>query len=239
MASALDNSVAEGRTGVITNTTAYSVLCSGTTATNPQQSVSPGAAGGVMVSNGPAALPSFQIGGGVGVPVLLHSEILSSSAIAEFDGFFNSAYDSYLFTFNAVLPATNNVILYAQVGTSGPTYINSGYGWQNNTFLTVAQVFDGDTAGTQAILTCPNGTNGIGSSGLGVTGTMFLMGPNASSNPAMAVFNLGYVNADLSRLATINGYWQQPAAVLTAIKFYMSSGNIASGIIRMYGLKNS
>lgn len=58
-ASALDNSVPAGRTGVITNASAYGVLCAGTTATNPIQDVSPGTAGAVLISGGPAALPSF------------------------------------------------------------------------------------------------------------------------------------------------------------------------------------
>lgn len=52
--------VAGGGTG-LTSTTAYTVLCGGTTSTNPLQSiVSVGTANQVLMSNGAAALPSMQ-----------------------------------------------------------------------------------------------------------------------------------------------------------------------------------
>jgi hypothetical protein len=55
-------SVAQGGTGVATNT-AYAVLVGGTTSTNPIQSVaSVGTAGQVLTSNGAGAKPSFQTG---------------------------------------------------------------------------------------------------------------------------------------------------------------------------------
>lgn len=52
--------VAAGGTGV-SSTTAYAVLCGGTTSTNPLQSIaSVGSADQVLTSNGAAALPTFQ-----------------------------------------------------------------------------------------------------------------------------------------------------------------------------------
>ena len=57
--------VTSGGTGVATFTTAYAVVCAGTTATNPlQPTASAGSAGEVLTSNGAAALPSWQAGGG-------------------------------------------------------------------------------------------------------------------------------------------------------------------------------
>ena len=59
--------VANGGTGVST-TTAYAVLCGGTTTTNPLQSIaSVGTAGQVLTSNGAGALPTFQAAGGGGI----------------------------------------------------------------------------------------------------------------------------------------------------------------------------
>ena len=60
-----------GGTGVITNTTAYGVLCAGTTATGAQQNAGAGTTGQALVSGGASALPSFGTlgvaGGGTGV----------------------------------------------------------------------------------------------------------------------------------------------------------------------------
>ena len=63
--------VTSGGTGVITNTTAYGVLCAGTTATGPQQNAGAGTSGQALLSNGASALPSFGTvtvgGGGTGI----------------------------------------------------------------------------------------------------------------------------------------------------------------------------
>lgn len=63
--------VTSGGTGRATSTTAYGVLCAGTTATGAHQTIaSVGTTGQVLTSNGPGALPSMQdIPGAVGVPV--------------------------------------------------------------------------------------------------------------------------------------------------------------------------
>jgi hypothetical protein len=61
--------VSGGGTGVTSNT-AYSVLCGGTTSTNPIQSVaSVGTSGQVLTSNGAGALPTFQTPAGGSVLV--------------------------------------------------------------------------------------------------------------------------------------------------------------------------
>lgn len=61
-----DLAVADGGTGV-SSTTAYAVLCGGTTSTAPLQSIAGlGTAGQVLTSNGAGALPTFQdVAGGV------------------------------------------------------------------------------------------------------------------------------------------------------------------------------
>jgi hypothetical protein len=58
--------VPSGGTGVA-STTAYAVICGGTTSTAALQSIaSVGTAGQVLTSNGAGALPTFQAGGGGG-----------------------------------------------------------------------------------------------------------------------------------------------------------------------------
>jgi len=60
--------VANGGTGVA-STTAYAVLCGGTTTTGPFQAIaSVGTSGQVLTSNGAGALPTFQTAGGAAFP---------------------------------------------------------------------------------------------------------------------------------------------------------------------------
>ena len=52
--------VSGGGTGLTTLTTAYGVVCAGTTATGALQNAGAGLSGRGLVSNGAGALPSFQ-----------------------------------------------------------------------------------------------------------------------------------------------------------------------------------
>ena len=103
--------VVEGGTGVQSNT-AYAVLCGGTAAANPIQSiVSVGTAGQVLTSNGAAALPTFQTGGGGGaVP-------------AASDSFF--AYLSANQTVNAGSFSTTTIVFDLTTFNNGANY-NTG-----------------------------------------------------------------------------------------------------------------
>lgn len=71
-----DVPVADGGTGLSTLTTAYGVVCAGTTATGSLQNAGAGNAGQVLTSNGAAALPSFQAAAGItlGTPVALTNQ---------------------------------------------------------------------------------------------------------------------------------------------------------------------
>lgn len=65
--------VANGGTGVASNT-AYAVLCGGTTSTNPIQSIaSVGSTGQALISNGAAALPTMQNQGGYVLSIVTFS----------------------------------------------------------------------------------------------------------------------------------------------------------------------
>jgi hypothetical protein len=73
-------SVASGGTGVSSNT-AYAVLCGGTTATNPIQSIaSVGTAGQVLTSNGASALPTMQSAFISGMIILWSGSVVSIPA---------------------------------------------------------------------------------------------------------------------------------------------------------------
>jgi hypothetical protein len=73
-------SVASGGTGVSSNT-AYAVLCGGTTATNPIQSIaSVGTAGQVLTSNGASALPTMQAAFISGMIILWSGSVVSIPA---------------------------------------------------------------------------------------------------------------------------------------------------------------
>jgi hypothetical protein len=91
--------VTSGGTGLATLTTAYGVVCAGTTATGPLQNAGTGTAGQVFMSNGSAALGSFQTVGGV---VTWHDQ--TTTPVTMVAGNAYSANNAGLVTLN--VPAT-------------------------------------------------------------------------------------------------------------------------------------
>lgn len=83
--------VADGGTG-INSTTAYAVLCGGTTSTGPLQSIaSVGSSGQVLTSNGAGALPTFQAPGGSLDPF---------TTLQVFDDFLSSGITGQIYALN-------------------------------------------------------------------------------------------------------------------------------------------
>jgi hypothetical protein len=173
--------------------------------------------------------------------VLLASNTSSSSAISEFNALFSSSYDMYFFEFWKVLPATDGVVFQAQVGTGAtPTYITANYQWS---------VFGGEGSGgyqnssntsdSLISVSAPAARTGalVHNAG-GISGFTYLYGPNASSQITQGTGIIGFIGSTGNFINEFVTFYQ-PAATITAIKFFFSSGNIASGIIRMYGIKNT
>lgn len=230
-------------TPTIVSPTAYTVICAGTTSTGALQSVaSVGTSGQFFTSNGAASLPTFQTAA-LSQVILIQTNTSSSSAISEFNGLFSSAYDEYMFVFTNLLPATDATFLRAQLGTGAtPTYTTTGYKW--NSFSGVSsgsyQSFGSvDGSGTYAGLTA-DATYGVDNVEGGVSGNFKLKAVSGSSSIAMGYGDITYVQSASTSfyVRTMCGF-KLPAATFTAIKFYFDTGNIASGKIAMYGLKNS
>src|ERR1700678_2530709 len=180
-------SVSNGGTGN-TAFTAYSVICAGTTATGTFQNVSGlGTSGQVLTSNGASALPTWQsAGAGAGAVGwnYITSATASNSATLNFDALFSSTYSQYMFVFNNLIPATNEVYFSANLGTGGtPTWVTSGY--SSNQYVTnynATATTGSNTGGATGAITCTTTGNSynIYSTATfgGVSGYMYLNGTN-------------------------------------------------------------
>lgn len=179
--------------------------------------------------------------GSAGSLTFLSIQTAANSATLEFFNLFSSDYNQYLFLFDQVLPATDGVILQAQVGTgAGPTYVTADYDWGNNVFVQ-GSGYNTFSASDSVVKFTRNGGGAynISNTGAGFNGSMYLAGPNASSNIASGS-GVGYYKGSTAGGNCITYFgWTHPAALFTAIKFFMSSGNITSGNIIMYGVRNS
>lgn len=229
--------VASGGTGV-SSTTAYAVLCGGTTSTNPVQSIaSVGTAGQVLTSNGAGALPTFQAAaGGAGALVFIASATASASATISFDNNLSATYDNYLVMIENLLPATNAVTFQCRVGTgAGPTYQATNY--SGNIYSNVGAT--SFASGTTAI-DC-NPTSRLSNTANRVSAYRFyLFNVNNATTDKNLVGQADYWDSSASTdaNAAVAGRWQG-ATVLTSLRFLMSSGNISTGVFKLYGITNS
>jgi len=172
-------------------------------------------------------------GGGGGDLTLLESHTASNSAALQFTGSLSSSYDDYLIELVGLVPATNNVTLQAQVSANG------GVSWDSSTIYDFGftYVYSGGTGNTF------NGSDAffsmIGNIGTGqpagVDGELRL-----KLTPSLWTTMRGEMTAYNSSASANVLVGQIYAAYRSttnpnAIQFYLSSGNIASGSIRIYG----
>jgi hypothetical protein len=162
----------------------------------------------------------------------------SNSATLAFTALFSATYSKYLFKFTNIVPVTNNVILYCVLGYgAGPTYVVAGYNW--NTFNPIAaSLTDPYNANdSQIILTNNGGTYGIANTaGAGYCGEISIYGTNGAAGFVNGSGVASYMSASTYVVSCFSGFYLPTSQTYTSIKFYMSSGNISSGTIDVYGL---
>lgn len=216
--------VAAGGTGVLT-TTAYGVLCGGTTATGAFQNAGAGGSGQILVSGGAAALPSFVSAASSGAALkLISSQTASNSATISFTGL---SAAGYLLVLTGVQPVTNTASLRMVVSSNnGSSYANTGYlGNTNYSAYNLATILNTNST-TFFPISGPVSSSGIYSSTFSIlninVGNGTIIGGNASWNDTTLVTaGVGYIGG-IGPTGT------------NAIQFAFSSGNINSGVFSIY-----
>lgn len=232
-----DVPVADGGTG-LSSTTAYAVLCGGTTSTGALQSVaSVGTAGQVLTSNGAGALPTFQSGGS-GSWVKISSTTASASSSVSFTGL-SSTYISYVVVITNLVPTTNGTDLYLRTSAdNGATYASSASDYKTAGFLTVDNTYVGISAvaGAQLIVGGMSGSYSLGNgTGMVANGVLYIHNPSASLRCHVTGHIASLNSSSYQMIDFVNG-WRDAAAAVNAIQFFMSSGTIASGTFTLYGI---
>jgi len=161
----------------------------------------------------------------------------SASATIDFTGL-TSSYNAYLVVLSNIAPATNAVDLWLRTSADGGSTYDSGasnYEWGGFTVTGSAATATGGSTGDNKIklggiaATLGNGANQ--ESG----GHVLIYKPSASSFCRMN-WQISCVRSDASVDHIYGGGSRLSAAAVNAIRFLMSSGNIASGTFDLYGL---
>ena len=185
-----------------------------------------------------------------GSMTLIKEQTASSSASISFvdgssDVVLDSTYPIYKFEFINIHPATDASGFQFNMSTDG----GSNYNVTKTTTFFRAYHYEGDTDnglgyyGTFDLaqstsyqnlgMTIGNGNDENGS------GYLHLFNPSSTTfvKHFISRFN-SYTQSDYSQEANVAGYGNTTSAV-DAVRFQMSSGNIDSGTIKLYGIKDS
>ena len=186
------------------------------------------------------ALPASVSGGAW---TLLSTTTASSSANLAITSGIDSTYNEYIFKFINIHPATDDVFF--QFNGSDDTSSHS-YNITKTTTNFSAEHNEGDSTAQVGYVTgddLAQGTgyqrlfNGVGNDNDGsLSGELYLFNP--SSTTFVTHFMARVAGHRHSSAALDNytaGYFDTTAAI-TALDFKMSSGNIDSGVIKMYGV---
>ena len=197
--------------------------------------VAVGTATHVLTSNGAGAAPTFQAAGG-GAWTFIAAAAASSSATLDFDNNLDGTYDQYVLILSSLIPATNGVNMYLKVGTgSTPTYQGANYDYAFINFNTTSAVATiQQTSQAQIALTYLTMSN----THL-FNAVITIDDPVDATDPSPIGFQCHYYN-DNPRISTNFGTGiYTPATAVTSLQILTSSGNIASGTARLYGVNKS
>jgi len=178
--------------------------------------------------------------------VLISTQTASSSATISFTTGLDSTYDEYIFKFINVRPATDSVLFQFNLSTDGGSNYNvtktttafRPFHFEDDSLTGLGYQADDDLAQStsdQPLVTSEQG-NGADES---LAGSLTLFNPSSTVYVKHFISRVnGYFVNDATTDNFIAGYANTTSAV-NAIQFKMSSGNIADGIFKLYGVKKS
>ena len=173
-----------------------------------------------------------KIGGGM---EFIASTDISNDATVSFTGFDASKYDSYKFTFHNIRNENDNISLHfrSSSDTSSHSYDSGSNNYARSD--TQAGVQGSTSASTLGTL---YRQIGAASGEIGISGTVEVFGAHLSANTFFNSFFGGYTaNGAITQGFSTNIRVED--AQVNAVQFLVSSGNLVSGTITMYGIVNS
>ena len=169
----------------------------------------------------------FRAGGAL---VLLEQHTAANSATLDFTTCISSTYDEYIVELINVIPATDGTALGCRISTNGGSSWETGSNYYNNNLYAATATWVAVSATATYVQIAHNVIDdGI----LGVHGSVRVY-PSGSSQ-RFFVGQVSYLPNNAGRVVNlINSDYETGA--FNAMRFLFSSGNIASGTIRVYGI---
>lgn len=172
-----------------------------------------------------------------GLNLLATATADNSSASLDFTSILTDTYDTYLVTFNRLIPAVNNsefVMLFST--DNGSSFVTSNYKFNLKHFYT-GPSGDGNSESTSSSsIRLALAVYSISDEG-GMNGHIYIHAPTNSATPTVVTWHSHMRMGDGSNTsAQLIGGAQTSAGDHDAFRIKNESGNIAFGTVRVYGL---
>ena len=198
-----------------------------------------------FISNGTTILDNGAFDVSLGNLVLISEQTASASASISFTSGIDSTYPIYKFEFINIHQATDVAYLSFQ----GSTNAGSSYGVTITSTFFYTSHDEADTSTQLAYWTSrdlaqstsfqPLGEDAGNDNDQNYTGSLYLFNPSSTTYVKHFIGDVQSTNrSDYSTRAFASGYFNTTTAI-DAIQFKMNSGNIDSGTIKLYGIKDS
>tara|TARA_B100000900_G_scaffold44726_1_gene33277 strand:+ start:433 stop:1032 length:600 start_codon:yes stop_codon:yes gene_type:complete len=183
------------------------------------------------------SLPASISGGGM---TLISTQTASSSSTISFTSGIDSTYDEYVFKFYNIHPSASAEIKFnASIDggsnynvTKTTTFIEYYHGEDgSNGTLTYNTVYDLAQSTSDAYII--SGTSN--SNDEAASGTLHLFAPSSTTFVKHFTSTLNTTNSSYTQGGMAAGYFNTTSAI-NAVIFKMNSGNIDSGVIKLYGI---
>jgi len=194
------------------------------------------------VNNSLSAITSLPSGISGGALNLISTQTASSSASISFTSGIDSTYDSYVFKFIDIHPQNNNVHLTFNFSTDG----GSNYNVSKTSTHFQARHREDDSSTDLSYQTPRDLANGTGYQDVmddffndndsSAVGTIHLFNPSSTTFVKHFIGNSNFMNSLSQTINTFYAGYCNTTSAINAVDFKMDSGNIDSGIIKMYGV---
>jgi len=171
--------------------------------------------------------------------VLLATQTASNSATVDFTTNIDGTYDHYVIKFTNVDIATTGSTLYMRFSIAG-TFVTAGnYRWMNNENYAAATTTPlGSASDTVFRIANSMSADPTGNAYSALEGEIHLSSPDNTTYDTRYWGHVTYESTADFTTAILGGNLRDTAAV-DGVRFYPSSGNINSGLFRLYGIKDA
>ena len=225
---ALPFTVPNGGFGVVTQSPTYGLLTGGTTSTGATQNAGTGTSGQLYMSGGASALGTWTSPNDACAMQLISTVTASSSASIAFTGL-TTTYFAYKIIIAGLIPASASTLYAFTSSNNGVSYDSGASNYYSNALNAYASGLGvvGVTATQGELIVCATTV----ASGLEIT-----LVNNAASLTDNFLIYIGRGRFSGSPAASVGMCCRLATQINNAIKFQMSTGNIASGVFKLYGI---